>query len=382
MNRPSYLFVLPWEPAHVGGVNGVVKGLAHAMAEQGLLRPLIVSNAWGAKVPRAAAGHIEFDFSLVASTSVAGLARALALAPSRLWRTMRLLRSTGAHVVNFHYPGLAPLGVAALKRLGAYRGKLVLSYHGTDVTPPRNRIERALQDFIHAAADHVVACSRSLAARMSAAFGMAPERIRVIYNGVDPSLFDGRAEARLAADLPASYVASVSSFIPRKNLSLLVRAFALLAPRFPELHLCIAGGDGPERARIEREAREHGLAERVHLFVDLDHAQVAALLARARACVQTSLAESFPLAVLEAGASGTPLVVSDIPGHDELVRDGDTGHTFVLGDPAACAQAVAAVLDHPAEAARMAAALKQRIRSTLTWFDSIDQYTRLVLAAQ
>lgn len=365
----------------MGGVNGVVKGLARAMAERGVLRPLIVSNAWGAKAPQAAADHLVFDFSLTASTSVAALAKALALAPVRLWRTFRLLRSINARVVNFHYPGLAPLGVAVLKRIGAYGGKLVLSYHGTDVIPPRSRAERALQALIHGTADHIVACSRSLAARMSAAFSLAPERISVIYNGVDAVLFDGRAEAPLATDLPTYYIASVSSFIPRKNLSLLVRAFALLAPRFPELHLCIAGGDGPERARIEREAREHGLAERVHLLVDLDHAQVAALLARARACVQTSLAESFPLAVLEAGASGTPLVVSDIPGHDELVRDGETGRMFALGDPAACAQAVAAVLDDPAEALRMAAALKQRIRSTLTWSDSIDQYTRLVLAA-
>jgi glycosyltransferase involved in cell wall biosynthesis len=115
----------------------------------------------------------------------------------------------------------------------------------------------------------------------------------------------------------------------------------------------------------------------VHLFVDVEPQRVAALLAGARACVQTSLTESFPLAVLEAGACGTPLVVSAIPGHDELVHDGIDGRTFALGDPADCAAAIESVLNNPAEAARMACVQKQRIRSTLTWSAAMSQYLRL-----
>lgn len=381
MNSPSYMFVLPWDPKHVGGVSGVVKGLAGALRKDGPLRPLVVVNTWGATKPQPIADGLAFDFSLLPSVSPAAILKALPLAPVRLWRTLHLLRSWNVQVINFHYPGLAPLGAALLKRLGAYRGKLVLSYHGTDVVPPRNAAERLLQDFIHRAADHVVACSHHLAARMRAAFAVAPERIRVIHNGVDPTLFDGRVGAGFAAELPASYLVSISSFIPRKNLSLLLQAFALLAPRFPDLHLCIAGADGPERERIARQAHEYGLAERVHLFVDLEPQRVAALLAGARACVQTSLAESFPLAVLEAGACGTPLVVSAIPGHDELVHDGVTGRTFALGDPAACVSVIESVLTDPVGAERMARALKERVRGTLTWSAAMSQYLGLASEA-
>lgn len=371
------MFVLPWDPKHVGGVSGVVKGLADALRKRGSPRPLIVANTWGATRPQPIADGLAFDFSLLSSVSPAAILKALPLAPVRLWRTLHLLRSWNVQVINFHYPGLAPLGAAVLKRLGAYRGKLVLSYHGTDVVPARNAVERVLRDFIHRSADHLVACSYHLAARMQAAFDVAPQRIRVIHNGVDPTLFDGRVGAGFAAELPASYLVSISSFIPRKNLSLLLQAFALLAPRFPDLHLCIAGGDGPERERIARQANEYGLAARVHLFVDVEPQRVAALLAGARACVQTSLTESFPLAVLEAGACGTPLVVSAIPGHDELVHDGIDGRTFALGDPADCAAAIESVLNDPAEAARMACVQKQRIRSTLTWSAAMSQYLRL-----
>lgn len=380
MSGPSYLFVLPWDPQHVGGVSGVVKSLAATMAERGAARPLIFANSWQAKSPRHADHCTLFRLSLFASTSVAGVLKACILAPAQLWRILRLLRAIDARVVNFHYPGLAPVGVAILKRIGAFDGKIVLSYHGSDVAAPSGPIERALLAFVHRSADHIVACSRSLAGRMAHEFGIAPARISVIYNGVDPMLFNGTADARFPIELPGSFIVSISSFIPRKNLLLLLRAFALLARRFPDLHLCIAGGDGPERARVGAEARSSGLGDRVHLLVDLDQAQVATLLARARACVQTSLAESFPLAVIEAGASGTPLVVSDIPGHDELVRDGVTGRTFPPGDPEACARAIAAVLDDPPVAARMAAAQRHWVRDTLTWSATMSQYERLVEA--
>jgi len=381
LTRSSYLIVLPWEPHHVGGVSGVVKGLANAMARQGALRPLIFANSWAAKSPCRSEHCTAFRFSLFATASIVGLFKGCIRAPSQLWRLFRLLRATNARAVNFHYPGLAPVGVAILKRIGAFDGKLLLSYHGSDVEVPRGRIERALLAFVHRSADHVVACSNSLAARIADEFGIAPARISVIYNGVDPSLFDGTANAPLPMALPRSFVVSISSFIPRKNLSLLVEAFALLAPRFPDLHVCIAGGDGPERSRIALDLRSRGLADRVLLFVDLDQAQVATLLARAKACVQTSLAESFPLALIEAGASGTPLVVSRIPGHDELVRDGVTGLTFPLGDPGACARAVAAVLEDPQRAADMAAAQRRWVRDTLTWSHTMRQYLRLVGAA-
>jgi glycosyltransferase involved in cell wall biosynthesis len=267
-----------------------------------------------------------------------------------------------------------------LKRLGLFRGQLVLSYHGTDVAQSSGRIESLIQAFVLHSADHLVSCSNSLGERMSSQFAVPASRIKVILNGVDASVFDGigRPDASLPRPLPSTFIVNVGSFIPRKNHALLLRAFALLKDRYPSLHLCIAGADGDERRSVENAVREHGLSERVHLFVDLDQFQVARLLSKATLCIQTSLAESFPLAVLEAGASGVPIVASDIPGHQELVLNGRTGSLFPLGDPAACADALAAVLDDPDAASRMAAEQKARVRKDLTWVSSMQQYERLV----
>jgi glycosyltransferase involved in cell wall biosynthesis len=308
------------------------------------------------------------------------VSKAIVVAPLRLWHTVRLLQKYNAQSVNFHFPGIAPFGVAVLKRLGLFRGKLVLSYHGTDVAPPRGRIERLIQAFVLRSADHLVACSNGLAERMSLQFAIPVSRVDVIPNGVDASVFDGvgRQDTSLPRQLPSKFIVNVGAFIPRKNHALLLHAFALLKDRYPALHLCIAGADGDERQAVEDAVRAHGLSERVYLFVDLDQFQVALLLSKATLCVQTSLAESFPLALLEAAASGIPIVVSDIPGHRELACDGRTGRMFPLGDPAACAEAIAAMLDDPNSAARMAAEQKARVRKDLTWISSMQRYEKLV----
>jgi glycosyltransferase involved in cell wall biosynthesis len=269
--------------------------------------------------------------------------------------------------------------VAVLKRLGLFQGKLVLSYHGTDVAPPTGRIEHLIRDFVIRSASHVVACSHGLAERMSLEFDIPLSNVEVILNGVDTSVFDGigKPGTSLPRPLPQAFVVSIGAFIPRKNHALLLKAFAILKDRYPTLHLCIAGADGDERRSAETTVHALGLDGRVHLFVELDQFQVALLLSKASLCVQTSLVESFPLAVLEASASGIPIVISDIPGHRELARNGQSGGLFPLGNPQACADAIARVLDDPNAAARMAAEQKSRVRKDLTWVSTMRQYERL-----
>jgi glycosyltransferase involved in cell wall biosynthesis len=376
--KPVYLFILPWEPHHVGGVTNVVNNLARVMHERGSFTPKIAVNKYGAARPHDEKLYALFDFSIVLAPTPLGLLKACLRAPARLARTFRLLRANHVRVVNFHYPGLAPLGVAVLKRLGLFSGRLLLSYHGTDVAPPSGRIERTLRALIHDTAESLVACSNSLAGRMVHDFAVTASKVEVIFNGVDEDTFrpDGSPPSP-RVQMPEWYVMSVGSFIPRKNHALLIEAFARVAPRYPELHLCIAGADGSERPAIEAAIERNGLAARVHIFLDLSQTDVAALLSRAAVCIQTSLAESFPLALLEAAASGTPLVASDIPGHDELIHGNVTGLLFPPGDAAACATAIAAMLDDPGSASAMAAVQRERVRTRFTLTSCLHEYEKL-----
>src|SRR5262249_53015703 len=161
------------------------------MMEKGFLKPSIAVNSWEDSTPRQSEDVFRFRFSIFGSMSALGVLKAIVAAPLVLWNTFRLLQKYNAQAVNFQYPGIAPFGVAVLKRLGVFRGKLVLSYHGTDVVPPSGRIESLIHAFVLRSADHLVACSYSLAERMSSQFAVPVSRVDVILNGVDASIFDG-----------------------------------------------------------------------------------------------------------------------------------------------------------------------------------------------
>ncbi|HTT11168.1 MAG TPA: glycosyltransferase family 4 protein [Burkholderiaceae bacterium] len=377
--QATYLFVLPWEPYHVGGVSNVVNNLARVMAVHGSFAPRIAVNQLGPARTSGTDNWFGFEFSLLASPSGVGLLKACIKAPLSLWRTARMLRTHNVQVINFHYPGFAPLGVTLLKRLGLYRGKLLLSYHGTDVAPPRGAIERLVQRLMLSSADRLVACSNSLARRMTSDFGIPPQRVAVIFNGVDESVFGGETDHGTSPQLlvPRWFIVNVGSFIPRKNHMLLIEAFSMLAPRYPELHLCIAGADGEERSAVEAAIASRSLTSRVRIYLDLDQKDVATLLSKAAVCVQPSLAESFPLAVLEAAASGTPIVASDIPGHDELIHGERTGLLFPLGNAAKCAAAIASVLEDPGSATERATAQKERVHQRFTLLSCMRHYEQL-----
>jgi glycosyltransferase involved in cell wall biosynthesis len=271
--------------------------------------------------------------------------------------------------------------VALLKRLGLYRGTLVISFHGTDVRPLANVADKWIKTFCYRHADALVACSASLADRMASTLGIDRARIEVIFNGADTAVFHANAPAtsRLTNTLPETYVVNVGSFVPLKAHADLLEAFALAFRDRPALHLCLAGADGPTLQSIRVQAENLGLASRVHFFIGLEREDVAHLLAKASLCVQPSLSESLPLAVIEAGAVGVPVAVSDIPGHDELVREGETGHLFRAKDPTHCAEVMTKILADPVAAHELAMKFRQRVHTTLTWEACVNRYKALYI---
>src|SRR6185436_5194733 len=111
--RPSYLFITPWELRYAGGVTIVVKNLAKAMRERGALEPLVAINSWEHTSPALLDDEtLRFRFNLLGGVSALGLLKGIITAPTILWRTSRLLRKYNVQAVNFHFPGIAPLGVA------------------------------------------------------------------------------------------------------------------------------------------------------------------------------------------------------------------------------------------------------------------------------
>ena len=244
---------------------------------------------------------------------------------------------------------------------------------------------RALESFALRHADHVTTICEGLRDEI-AARGIARDRITVIPNAVDTDEFrsgtepDAALRRRLGLE-GATVIGFAGSFYAYEGLDLLIEAAALLAPRLPALKLLLVGGGFQEQA-LKSLAVERGLGDRVIFTGRVPHGDISRyydlidVLAYPRYRMRlTDLVT--PLKPLEAMAQGRMFVASDVGGHRELVRDGETGFLFPAGDATALARTLEAVLARRAEWPRLSAQARRFVEAERTWKRSVGGYARV-----
>jgi glycosyltransferase involved in cell wall biosynthesis len=197
-------------------------------------------------------------------------------------------------------------------------------------------------------------CVGAHLARAVRAQGVAPERVRIVPNAV--RLEAPRAGPPRAGAVPA--VVAGGRLHAKKGFDILIRAMAVLRERGVAA-TCRIAGEGPERARLEALIADLDLADRVVLEGWRD--DLADFLAQGHVFAFLSYQEGFPLVLLQAMAAGLPIAASAIDGVDEMLTDGDNGLLVPPGDPAALAEALAALLTDPSRAARLAEAARAMV---------------------
>lgn len=238
----------------------------------------------------------------------------------------RTLDEIDADVVDYHFRWSRSYNQAARHVADGGAG-LVVTYHntygeGTGVLRLLSRLNDRLFMRTLRRADRVVAVSRFLRDQL-ASKGVDPSRLAVAYNGIDPSAY-AAVEGTAKNAPPGPYVVGLGRLVKLKSFGLAVRA---LAEARDDLHLVLVG-KGPERRRLEAEARALGVSERVHTTGWVSEEEKIRLLKGARALVHPTRFEAFGLGVLEALACGTPAIAADVGGLPEVV--GDAG--ILLGD--------------------------------------------------
>lgn len=200
--------------------------------------------------------------------------------------------------------------------------------------------------------------------------GVPAEKFVIIPNGVAPPAESGAAAdpaaareavlAELGLPSDARLIGAVNRLWPQKRVKDLIWAADLLKCVRDDVHLLIIG-DGPQRWRLERYRDQCELADRVHFLGARD--DVPRLLPHLECLWLASEYEGQSNAILEAMATGLPVVASDIPGNRDLVIPDETGFLVPVGDRGNLARRTQLLLNDAALARRLGEAGRQRVRS-------------------
>jgi glycogen synthase len=255
--------------------------------------------------------------------------------------------------------------------------------HGTTVEGSlRYKISRALETFALKRADHITTICEGLRGDILSR-GVSADRITVIPNAVDAISFRFGVEAdpalrqRLGLN-DATVLGFAGSFYGYEGLELLLEAARRLLPKHPSLRVLLVGG-GPQEAALKAQAESTGLRDRVIFTGRVPHADVQRyyelidVLAYPRLPIRLTELVT-PLKPLEAMAQGRMFVASDVGGHRELIRHGETGFLFPAGDAAALEAAIDSILAKRDAWPRIKSQARQFVEQERTWTTSVARY--------
>ena len=227
--------------------------------------------------------------------------------------------------------------------------------------------------------DHVAAVSEPLRHHLIASSKVAPAKIRVLPNGIDtvrfaPGTAAGSLRRRLGISSTAPLVGCIARLDPVKNHSGLITAFARVSTLCPDAHLAIIG-DGPLRGELENQAQVTGLGDIIHFIGEI--ADPVDLYRDLDVFALSSLYEGTSISILEALASGAPVVATDVGGNSALLDSGRCGLLVPSGDIHALAETIASILLNASLGEKLAADGRSWVTATYSLEAMVGKYERL-----
>jgi len=295
----------------------------------------------------------------------------------RLWRTLRRLRPDIIHTRN-----LGTLESQAVATLAGVRGR-IHGEHGRDIYDLYgSRLKyKLIRKLIAPSVDHYVAVSRDLARWLVQSIGIRPERVTQIYNGVDTRRFHP-AFGRPGRLLPANFapdgtfvVGSVGRMEPVKDHVTLVNAFIRFVASdrvdHERVRLVVVGNGSLRKTAGEllRAARMDHLA-----WLPGERTDIPEVMQNLDLFVLPSLAEGTSNTILEAMATGLPVVATRVGGNSELVTEGETGLLVPPGKPDLMARAIQTYVMDTGIAGRHGKAGRRRVEKEFSIEAMVSRY--------
>jgi glycosyltransferase involved in cell wall biosynthesis len=262
-----------------------------------------------------------------------------------------LVREHHVDLIHSHFGGVMGFGGTLASR--ATGTPLVVSFRGMDLLMDRDLdyglrrdrfYDRGLRTLLRQMEVATFASDfmRDAAIRLDA----TPEKTVVLPKGVDLSRFhmaEDREALRAGLGIDTPMILTVAGLIPRKGIDIILQALALL--RDSHDFTFVVCGEGPEEEELRGLAGELGLGDRTRFVGRVDRSRVMRFFAACDVFVLASRLEAAGNVLLEAMASGRPVICTDSGGPPEYVRHGETGLVVPVDDPAALADGVRILLE-------------------------------------
>lgn len=373
----SNLFPLPWEPGR-GLFNAQQLRLLAQRHQVHVVVPVAWRDWWRHR--RAAGGSHDYHGITVTAVPyfyIPGFWRA-SYATS-MWLSLCLslhrFRQWPADVMLATW--LYPDAVAAVRLARKLKLPVLMKAHGSDVNVQCQVPARRRQVVAAAASSHaVITVSRDLADQLRDA-GVDRERLHTLYNGIDLQRFVPADRNKVRTTLALAEADKVLLYVGNLKASKGVLDLVTALTHLPadKWQQCVVIGDGEDRAAMEALAQQHGLSGKTRFLGRLPHEQIGLWMAACDLLLLPSHAEGVPNVVLEAMACGKPVVVSALPGIQEVTPD-YAGITVPARQPEAFAAAVAQALDSSWDADRIRKHAEQ-----FSWQDNVDTLEALLQGA-
>ncbi|NLN93580.1 MAG: glycosyltransferase [Candidatus Hydrogenedens sp.] len=261
------------------------------------------------------------------------------------WKLASIVNRHEVDIVHAHASHAH--GIAVLARLFGGRHQVVVTRR-VNFTPKSHFLNR----WKYKSADRILCVSQKVADTLND-YGLSAPQIKTVHSAVDIARAEMPPVSRESLSIPPDvpFLFSAGSLVDHKDHANLLDAFARVRKEFPDAQLCIAG-EGPLREKLEARRTQLNLTESVHFLGYRNDAP--GITRTADLYISSSWSEGLGTSILEALASGTPVVAAEAGGAREMVVPGETGYLVAPRDDEALAEAMIRSLKNREEARAMA----------------------------
>lgn len=296
----------------------------------------------------------------------------------QLQKFVRFLKQNKIEIIHTHdfYTNVFGISAALLARVP------VKIASKRETGGMRSALQKAIEKRIFKTVDAVVVNAAAVKNYL-AGEGVSPEKIEIIYNGIDserltPKETDRRKiceEFNLPTGENIKFVTLVANLRHEvKNQLMFLRVARRLDETFPEAHFVLAG-EGDLKSDLEKTANEFGIAENTHFIGRC--AKIPELLSVSFAGVLTSHSEGFSNSILEYMAAQLPVVATDVGGAAEAITDGETGFLVASDDDAAMANRLTELLQNHAKAKQMGELGRKKVEANFSCAAQLEKTIKL-----